>query len=254
MPAPSETRHLRTHSDCDRLAGFGNDPDNRAHVQNLPNRHRDRTRWNVADCREPPFTHLLTATRIVELDDEIRALGVEIRGRIVECEVAVLANPDERHIDRLRRQLSAEILAHRVRIATTVDQMDAYDSGRFNQPFAQVLPKARRMIVRQADVFIEMKQLDRRPVEIGARQSIEELHLRRSCCYDNAGLTGRGDSCPDARGRVARRRARQRDLIGEDRKAHAGRAKVLHAARANGPPSSGAAVVGGPPQHLELMA
>ena len=106
-------------------------------------------RWHVADRREPPFAHLLTATRIVELDDEIRALGVEIRGRIVECEVAVLADADERDIHRLRRPaFGRDPRTPRAASPLTVDQMERYDSGRFNQPFAQVLPKARRMIAR----------------------------------------------------------------------------------------------------------
>ena len=97
------------------------------------------------------------------------------------------------------------------------------DTSRLNQPLAQVLPETRRMIGRQADILVEMKQLDLRPVEIGlAHQLIEEGNLRRSGRGDDPGAAGRGDRRPDARGCILRRGAGERERIGGNRDAHAG--------------------------------
>src|SRR6516165_7951653 len=67
---------------------------------------------------------------------------------------------------------------------------------RFDQAFEQVTAKTRRVRDRQVDVFVEMKHLDFRPVNVGRLcQSLQKLELRRA---------GRGD---DARALSLRDRA-----------------------------------------------
>src|SRR5215210_548103 len=53
------------------------------------------------------FTYLLPAAGFIEIDDDIRLLGLEVGGRVVEGEVAVLADADEGHVrPALRNQLA----------------------------------------------------------------------------------------------------------------------------------------------------
>ena len=50
--------------------------------------------------REPALAELLPAAGVVELDHEVRLLGLEVGRRVVEGEVAVLADAHEGHVDR----------------------------------------------------------------------------------------------------------------------------------------------------------
>ena len=75
-------------------------------------------------------------------------------------------------------------------VALAVEQVIAGDAGLADQPLEQVPAEAGGMIDGQADVLVEMKQLDPRPVDAGRRgERVEELELRRA---------GRGDDPRDA--------------------------------------------------------
>ena len=86
--------------------------------------------------------------------------GVEIRGRIVEREVAVLADADERDVDRRLRELAADARRRVERIPLGIEQVVVANAGLVDQALAQVLAKARGMVDRQADVLVEMEHLD----------------------------------------------------------------------------------------------
>src|SRR5262249_21143513 len=78
------------------------------------------------------------------------------------------------------------------------------------------------MRFRQADVFIEVKHVDLRPVDTGfVCEAVEEGDLRRPGGRDDASGAVRRDPGPEARGRFTRRNAREGQRVGEDRNAHA---------------------------------
>ena len=69
----------------------------------LRHRHGDRLVGHVRECRKPAFAELLLAATLFERHD-LEGLGrVEIRRRIVEREMRVLADPSKHDVDRVRR-------------------------------------------------------------------------------------------------------------------------------------------------------
>ena len=63
------------------------------------------------------FAHLLSTARFVQRDTFHRHRVVEVRHvRIVEGDMAVLANADKREVDGLRQQLSAVVVHHLIEI------------------------------------------------------------------------------------------------------------------------------------------
>ena len=82
-------RFLRTGNDCDDLFA----------LQDLFHGHRDSASGNLGNGFEPAFVDLLRAACLIEFDDQIRFIGFEIGGRIVERQVRILADSDEREID-----------------------------------------------------------------------------------------------------------------------------------------------------------
>ena len=117
--------------------------------EDLADRHRDRARWHVGERREPAFADLLPPARLVERHDDVRLARVEVRGRIVEGEVAVLADADERDVDGRRRERLASGPADELRILLAVEQVRHRDARRSDQPLEKILPEARRMRGRQ---------------------------------------------------------------------------------------------------------
>src|SRR5207302_2703079 len=63
--------------------------------QYLLNGHGDRPRGNLRKKGEPTLSHLLTAAGLIQVNDDVGLLGLEIRGRVVECEVAIFADTYE---------------------------------------------------------------------------------------------------------------------------------------------------------------
>ena len=111
--AIGDTGALEAGLDGRRLARVRDDADDRARLQNLADRHRDRLRRHVVDRGEPAFADLLPPAGLVERDDEVRLLGLEIGRRIVEGEMAVLADPD-----KARRRSAPDAIARPASSAT----------------------------------------------------------------------------------------------------------------------------------------
>ena len=64
-------------------------------------------------------------------------------------------------------------------IAITIQQVITGDSHFVNQPLEEIFAKTRWMSRRQANVFVQMKNLNTAPVDAGrADQSIQEFKLR----------------------------------------------------------------------------
>ena len=154
---------------------------------------------------KPSFRNLLTAARVVELDDDVGGLDSEISGRIVEGEMAIFTDANERKIDRRLHNGIAGEADDLGGICVALQQMAIGDPGFANQPFPKVLAKARRVIHRQTDILVQMKEFDALPIDAGScRQRLEECELRCS---------GRGyDASPSAKSN--RRADCVRGLIG----------------------------------------
>src|SRR5205807_6425092 len=84
------------------LALVGNHRQDFFCLQNLLGRHRDGLLGNLRDVGEPGFPYLLLATSFIEVDDQVRILGIEVRWWIVEGNVPVFADAQECNIDRDR--------------------------------------------------------------------------------------------------------------------------------------------------------
>src|SRR5207245_7917523 len=97
---------------------------------------------------EPALADLLPPARFVQGHDEVRGVGLEIGGRIVEGEVAVLADADERDVDRRGCELASDLAGDARRVVLAVEPMRARDAGLADQPLEQVLAEACRMIDR----------------------------------------------------------------------------------------------------------
>ena len=85
--------------------------------------------WNFRDTCEPAFAHLLAAAGFIELDDEIRLVGIEIGGRVVEGEVCILTDAGERNINWRRLQLVSNLTDHFAGMALAIEQVIVRDSS-----------------------------------------------------------------------------------------------------------------------------
>jgi hypothetical protein len=89
----------------------------------------------------------------------------EVGGRIVEREVAVFADADKRDVDGALGDRASRAIGHRRGVPFAVEQVVPRETRLADQPLEQVLAEARRMLDRQADVLVEVKHLDARPVD-----------------------------------------------------------------------------------------
>ena len=101
-----------------------------------------------------------------------------------------------------------------------------------DDPLAQVAAEARGVRVGDADVLVEVEQLDPRPVDARRRgERVQELELRRAGGGDHARLPGPGDRLADRRRRALRRRAPELLLGVEDLDLHFGFLRPLRRSR-----------------------
>ena len=75
--------------------------------------------------REPALAHLLAPARLVELHDQVWLAGIEVGRRVVEGQVAVLADPDKRDVDGRGGDVATHGLADQLGVALAVDQVRA---------------------------------------------------------------------------------------------------------------------------------
>src|SRR5579872_89779 len=85
-----------------RLALIRNHGEDFFCLENLLRRHGNGLLRYLRNIGEPRLAYLLLATRLIEVDDDIRLFGIEISGWIVEGNVPVLADAEERNVNRRR--------------------------------------------------------------------------------------------------------------------------------------------------------
>ena len=141
---------------------------------------------HVVDRREPALPDLLTPAGVVQRHDDVRTLRLEVGWRVVERQMAVFADPGECHVDRRGGDETPNFVRDALGIAFAVEEVIVDDARRTDESIEQVFPKARRVIERQPDVFIEMKQLDLLPVDAGLiDERVEKRDLRSPCRRDD---------------------------------------------------------------------
>src|SRR5215469_3273921 len=161
---------------------------NLASFQDLADRHTDRPPGNVRNLPKPALADLLSTAGFIELDNHEWLLGLEIRGRIVERQMPVFADANERNVRLSPSQLFACTANHLVGLALAVEQVIVPYAHFVDQPVKKVSAEARRMRRREADIFVQMKHLDVLPGNFGhCRERVEKFELRRSRCHDDAG-------------------------------------------------------------------
>lgn len=141
-----------------------------AHVRNgskyvlrfkdLANAHRNGLPWHVIECGEPSFPKLLAAAVFVQRDDEIRSLGLEICGWVIESEVAIFTYAGEREVNGIALDLTVEFRNHLLRVARTVDQVELANAHFVDEPFAEIPREAGRVVFAESGVLIQVKHLD----------------------------------------------------------------------------------------------
>lgn len=121
--------------------------DDRVRFQNLANRHRNGRRRHGFEGGKPTFAKLLPTAGVVELDHEVRFFGGEVGRRIVEGQVAVFADADERHIDRmlLNQFAEAEAFSGRIPFGIQIVKCPRLLRQAIDEPFLQILTKRRGM-------------------------------------------------------------------------------------------------------------
>ena len=163
-----------------RLPLVGHDAEDLLRLQDLAHRHRNRPLGHLFDPREPALAHLLPAAGLVEANHEVGLFGLEVGRRIVERQVAVLADAHEGHVDRTCREkcrppdrASASGVGSVAGDEVKGPGMDAGDD-----PFAEVAAEAGRVDSGKAHVLVEVEEHGLRPVDPVRRgERIQELEL-----------------------------------------------------------------------------
>ena len=125
----------------------------------LADGHGDGPCGHVVERVEPPLARLLTSACVVELDEEVRTVGLEVGGGVVEREMPVLADPDERDVDGLLADAMSHLVADGLRVARIAGQEVHGAQGHFRrEALCEVLSEARRMVGGQSDVLVQVEQ------------------------------------------------------------------------------------------------
>ena len=132
---------------------------------------------------------------MIEVHDDVRHLGLEVRGRIVESEVRVLADAGEAQIDRTGVDARVESLQFGGEIRGVGVDRDELGPCRqlVDETFAEILAETRAMRLREADIFVEVEDRDLGPVDARfLHEVLERLELARARGDDDvrARLTG----------------------------------------------------------------
>src|SRR5260370_32864640 len=122
----SYDRSRRHGTDLSFEAGFyglsltlpGNHGENLFRLKNLFRRHRKGLLRNLGDICEPGFADLLLAARLVEIDDDVRFFGLEICRRIVERNMPILPDAEERDVNWRRSYVLAGLARHGGRVGS----------------------------------------------------------------------------------------------------------------------------------------
>ena len=207
-----------------RLAFVGHHAEDVAALQNLLHRHAQGLRGHLIETPEPAFAHLLPPARLVQVHDEVGPFGGEVGRRIVEGEMAVLADAAAAQVDRRRADGRRCLVKHLRRLALAVEQVRRSDGHAAEQPLLQVLPETGLVAERQSQVLVEVERIHLLPRHIRAGdERLEEAELRRTRRDDDArpaaGLHGLDDRLRHFRScRSAERRS-----VGMNRDSHCAR-------------------------------
>jgi hypothetical protein len=129
---------------------------------------------------------LLLPARFVKVNGNVRLIGVEVRRRIIECDVSVFTDADERDVDRARTNRVTRALYYFGGVSFAVQEMRELDAGSTHETILQKPAEAGWMAHGNSDVLIEMEELYFRPVDIRLLdESVEKFLL--------GGSTGRDD-------------------------------------------------------------
>jgi hypothetical protein len=93
---------------------------------------------------------------------------LEIGRRIVESEMPIFTDADERNIDGSLKDGFAGEPDDLGGIRVALHQMTIGDSCFANQTFPEIFAEARRVIHRQVDIFVQMKELHALPIDAGS--------------------------------------------------------------------------------------
>src|SRR5215469_10870701 len=74
------------------LPPVGDATDNVLRFEDLPARHGDRPSGHFVEAAKPAFAKLLLSAGIVQFHEQVRLFGIEISGRVIEGQVAILAD------------------------------------------------------------------------------------------------------------------------------------------------------------------
>src|SRR6202034_1449797 len=104
--------------------------------------------------------HLLPSAGLIKIHNEIWIFRSEIRGRIVERDVPIFPNPQERQVERRRRQPLAHLATHRKWIGgVAVEQVIVHNSGLAHYPSHRHPAETTGMSRGQANILVEGKSL-----------------------------------------------------------------------------------------------
>src|SRR5207245_10123354 len=161
---------------------------------NLSNGHRYRLSWDIIQSRKPPLVKLLPAARFVECNDDIRFFGLEIRWRVVERQMAVLAHADKSDMDRSLLQFVTDVLHDGSRVSRTAQEMILPDPDFIDKALMQVLTEACGVRFRNTNVLVQVEHFDASPINfrhLGQRVKKFKLRCYRGC--DDASLAAHCD-------------------------------------------------------------
>ena len=128
-----------------------------------------------------PLPHLLAAAGVIEVDNFDVEWIVKVRNAgVVEREMTVLTDADTTQVEWKVAEESGIARAFLVEVFGISRQLvELTQTGRRDEPFAEVTPKAGRMLGTDTDVLVEVKPDDARPIDVATlHQYLEERQLR----------------------------------------------------------------------------
>jgi hypothetical protein len=189
---------------CVRLSAVRNNAQDFEASEYLFDRHRNRLSWNFINAFEPTLTDLLLATCLIEINNDVWFVSVKVRRWVVECKMPVFTYANKRYINCLLRDEVANPSTFVLDVIDlTIDKMKSARMNAVNDSFVQVVAKARGVRLRQANVLIQMKEGDFRPVDSRLHERVKKLKLRRSGGGDHVSRVTFRDGVIDNGGRVA---------------------------------------------------
>ena len=126
---------------------------------NLFRTHRYSLLRNVIECTEPSLSHLLHPTPLIKVHDLVCLICIEVSGRIIERDMAVLADSDDAYVNLILPQLLRQLPDIPLDIALAIDEIGRLEIDLGNEPLLEILPEARTMALGKGDILIKMEHL-----------------------------------------------------------------------------------------------